>query len=442
MNLNKEIWRLSFPAVVSNITVPLLGLCDTAISGHMGAVEYIGAIAVGAMMVNPIFWLFGFLRMGTSGLTAQAYGSGNRKESGRLLTQSVSLGCLIGIFLCILRYPLGTAMLSIMDAPLDVSIMAKDYFITMMWASPALLGTMSVMGWMLGMQNTLRPMIVSIGVNALNIPLSLTLVYGFGLGFGGIALGTTIADWVGFITALLLARPLLKGVSLRGEWKSIFHIYRWSRFFKVNSDILLRSACIMAVSVAMTAYASHLGGLILAANALMLQFFHTFSYFMDGLAFTAEALCGKFAGASDIDSLRKCIQRLLLWTLVLVCIFTLLYGMGAHPIAAILTSQQDVVKTVSSYWYWIASIPLISAWAFIYDGIFIGLTATRRMLITTIIASSVFFIINFLVPRIISHIGLDILWISFISYLFTRGIILAWLTPSTLNKSISNKITC
>lgn len=430
MNLNREIWRLSVPAVVSNITVPLLGLCDTAITGHLGTVSYLGAIAVGAMMVNPVFWLFGFLRMGTSGLTAQAFGADNRAELQRLFSQGIVAGIGIGIILWALRQPLGSFMTEIMDADAETGAMAFDYFNTLMWAAPALLGTMAVLGWMLGMQNTVRPMIVSIGVNAVNIPLSLFLVFSCGMGFRGVALGTVIADWAGFLTAILLARPLQKE-SLWSGWKSVFRRGTLLRLFKVNTDILLRSACIMAVTVAMTSLGARMGALTLAANAVMLQFFHTFSYFMDGLAFTGEALCGRFAGAADKPMLYSAVKHLLLWGGGITIIFTLLYGAGARWGASLLTSQTQVVEQVAQYRYWVAAIPLVSVWAFIFDGVYIGLTATRRMLVATFSAAMVFFIVSLChgLPSV------DLLWGAFCGYLLTRGLVLGLMTPSTLNSN-------
>lgn len=434
MNLHREILRLSIPAVVSNITVPLLGLCDTAIAGHLGSVSFLGAIAVGTMMVNPVFWLFGFLRMGTSGLTAQAYGAYDKRGQSRLFSQSITLGVAIGLILWLLRYPLGNMMTSIMDAGQDVDVMAADYFRTLMYAAPALLGTMAVLGWMLGMQNTMRPMAVSIGVNALNIPLSLLFVFGCGMGFHGIALGTVIADWAGFLVSIVLARSLLKGAPLWSGWRSVLTEGSPGKFFRVNTDILLRSACIMAVSVAMTAMGARLGPLMLAANSVMLQFFHLFSYFMDGLAFTGEALCGRFAGAADRNMLRKSVRSLLQWGIGLTILFTFLYGIGATPVASLLTSQGDVVEQIGNYRHWIAAIPAVSVWAFIFDGIYIGLTATRRMLLSTFAAATLFFALS--LPPFFNNLfsPLDNLWIAFTGYLFTRGVVLGILTPNTLSK--------
>ena len=431
MNLNKEIFRLSIPAIVSNITVPLLGLCDTAISGHLGAVSYLGAIAVGSMMVNPIFWLFGFLRMGTSGLTAQAFGAQKHSDTSKLFTQSVTLAVIIGTILLALRIPLGDMLGRIMAGESDITALACEYFQVVMWSAPALLGTMAVLGWMLGMQNTMRPMIVSIGVNAVNIILNIVLVYGFGIGFHGIAIATATANWTGFVTALLLARPLQKEGSLWGGLHALKQTKGIGRFFRVNTDILMRSACIMAVSMGMTAMASRLGALPLAVNAIMLQFFHTFSYFMDGLAFTGEALCGRFAGAGDKSMLQATVKRLLAFGAILAIAFMLLYSTGAGIAASLLTSQNEVSEMVAGYWYWLGAIPAVSVWAFVFDGIYIGLTATRRMLWSTLAASAIFFISG-LLPL---SSGLQVLWISFTAYLLTRGVVLAAFAPSTIRRA-------
>lgn len=322
----------------------------------------------------------------------------------------------------------------LMDADAEVSTMATDYFRTLMYAAPALLGTTAISGWMLGMQNTVRPMAVAIGVNAVNIPMSLMLVFWADMGFHGIALGTVIADWAGFIAAILLSRPLLKGKSLWSGWKSIVKRGTLGKFFRVNTDILLRSACIMAVSVAMTAFSARLGALTLAANAVMLQYFHLFSYFMDGLAFTGEALCGRFSGAADSNMLRSSVRHLLLWGLALTILFTLLYGIGAEPVASLLTSQTKVVVRVGEYWYWVAAIPLVSVWAFIFDGIYIGLTATRRMLLATFAAAMVFFTVTLLNPFGGAISPTDTLWTAFLGYLLTRGVVLAGLCPRLLKK--------
>lgn len=434
MTLNREIWRLAIPAIISNITIPLLGLCDTTVAGHLGRTGYIGAVAVGAMMANSLFWLFGFLRMGTSGLTAQAFGAGDTSMIRRLLMQSIILGLVIGTLLIALRAPLGSLLISLMAPDTEIAPLASSYFHTILWGAPPMLATLAILGWMLGMQTTVGPMIVSIGTNLLNIALTVALVFGARWGFHGIALGTTTANWIGLIWALWLARRIMPDHKLWHRGDLVIQSDVMRRFFKVNGDIFFRSACVMLVSATVTATGSRIGALTLACNAVMMQFFSIFSYFMDGIAFTGEALCGRFAGEKNTIMLRHTIKALLMWGGIIMCVFTIAYWHGYSLFASFITNRPDVIAMVHQYSLWIKLIPPLTVGAFIFDGIFIGLTATRKMLIATAIAAIIFFTIAFV--NIAAH-GMTItlpdnnrLWIAFLSYLLARGVILGMLTPT------------
>lgn len=429
MSLNKEILRLSIPSIISNITVPLLGLCDTTISGHLGNLKYLGAIAVGSMMCNALFWLFGFLRMGSSGLTAQAFGSGDKLAMRRLFSQACTLGLGCGIALLLLQYPLAQLLLAIMKPSADVAPLAARYFHIAVCGAPALLATMAMQGWMLGMQNTLRPMAVSIAVNVINILLSLLFVFPLKMGFEGIALGTLCANWAGLILAIMLCRRFFPKQSLWVGRKELLSGGGMKRMFRINSDIFFRSACIMIVTMAVTSIGSRLGALTLATNAVMMQFFHIFSYFMDGLAFTAEALCGRYYGAKDLTMLRRCIKQLMRWGAAVMIFFFVIYTLFSTTFAALITSDTAVIDNISHYTIWLTLIPPITVAAFIFDGIFIGLTATRFMLVATATAAIAFFI-TALINVSSSGISLaipsnDRLWAAFLTYLFLRGAILA-----------------
>ncbi len=439
MNLNKEILRLSLPAIVSNLTVPLLGLCDTAISGHLGDVTYLGAIAVGSMMTNPVFWLFGFLRMGTSGLTAQSFGANEHEASRRLLWQSLLLGMTIGLLLMVFRYPLGRLLTDVIAADSPSSRQAMEYFTTVMLSAPALLGTMSILGWMLGRQNTIRPMILSISVNIVNILLSLTLVYGIKLGFSGIPIGTVAANWVGLLLAVILAMPMLPAGDIKSDLSRMIRDGGWGKFFRINTDIFFRSACIMVISGAMTAFGARIGTVTLAANAVMLQFFHIFSYFMDGIAFTAEALCGRFAGCGDRVMLRCSIMHLLLWGGVIMLFFLIVYAAAYMPISSFITSEQEVLDAVNNYHIWLFLIPPVTVMAFIFDGIYIGLTATRQMLGVTVAGAICFFMVCMLhynegIWQWCTPESNTLLWVGFMGYLFIRGAALAVMTPAVIRR--------
>ncbi len=441
MKLNKEILRLSIPAIISNITVPILGLSDTTISGHLGSELYIGAIAVGTMMFNVVFWLFGFLRMGTTGLTAQAYGARDNDECRKLLVRACALGLIIGVVILLLHIPIRWLLLLLISPEGQVADYAADYFNICIWGAPALLFNMAVMGWFLGVQNTVVPMIISVSVNIVNIILSLCLVFLFDMGFEGVAYGTMISNWVGVGIAILYVLKFY-------EWRfpkicrtDILQLSDMGRFFKVNTDIMFRSACIMSVSLTVTSIGAQLGALTLAANAIIMQFFILFSYFMDGFAFAAEALSGKFVGARDLQNLKRVINRLLLWALGVASVFTIIYIGGYKFIVSFITNEENVIATVDKYSLWLKLIPLVTVAAFIYDGIYIGLTATRQMLIATFLSAMAFLSICFIHPfggNLIDLPQNHTLWIAFLTYLLLRGVMLGFYTKRLLKNIVKS----
>ena len=441
MKLNKEILRLSIPAIISNITVPILGLSDTTISGHLGSELYIGAIAVGTMMFNVVFWLFGFLRMGTTGLTAQAYGARDNDECRKLLVRACALGLIIGVVILLLHIPIRWLLLLLISPEGQVADYASDYFNICIWGAPALLFNMAVMGWFLGVQNTVVPMIISVSVNIVNIILSLCFVFLFDMGFEGVAYGTMISNWVGVGIAILYVLKFY-------EWRfpkicrtDILQLSDMGRFFKINTDIMFRSACIMSVSLTVTSIGAQLGALTLAANAIIMQFFILFSYFMDGFAFAAEALSGKFVGARDLHNLKRVINRLLLWALGVASVFTIIYIGGYKFIVSFITNEANVIATVDKYSLWLKLIPLVTVAAFIYDGIYIGLTATRQMLIATFLSAMAFLSICFIHPfggNLIDLPQNHTLWIAFLTYLLLRGLMLGFYTKRLLKNIVKS----
>lgn len=438
MKINREIFRIAIPAIVSNITVPLLGLADTTISGHLGSEIYIAAIAVGSMMINVVLWCFGFLRSGTSGMTAQAFGANDKHQQCELYSRSMFLGLSIGLCMVILQWPLMWILLKLISAEPEVSELASDYFTIIIWGAPAMLATMAISGWFLGMQSSLYPMIIAITTNIINIGASLIAVYGLKLGFKGTAVGTCFANWFGFLLGLWLSKKFNGGRLPLVNWKNVCKIRGSGKFFRVNSDIFFRSVCIMAVSLGMTAFGAAIGSLTLAINAVMLQFFHFFSFFMDGFAFAAEALTGRSAGSNDRALMRSTGKALACWAVGMAIVFTFIYGICWLDISSFITSEQDVLQGISEYHIWLILIPAITVAAFIYDGIYIGLTATRLMLVATASGAVVFFLFNIMVSASGSvYAANNILWISFLSYLFIRGMALAILCPVAIRKNFT-----
>ena len=427
---NREILQIALPSIVSNITVPLLGLIDAAIVGHLGAASYIGAIAVGGMLFNIIYWIFGFLRMGTSGMTSQAYGQKDEAETMRILARSMGVGMLIALALIILQYPIERIAFTLMKATPEVERLASLYFRICIWGAPAVLGLYSISGWCIGMQNSRFPMYVAITQNIVNILASLVLVYGFGMKIEGVAIGTLVAQYAGLLMAAWLWTSHFKRLLPYIQLQTLLAKGAIRRFFQVNRDIFFRTLCLVAVTMYFTSAGAAQGEVILAVNTLLMHFFTFFSYIMDGFAYAGEALVGKHLGANDRPALRQMVHQLFVWGIVLSLVFTLVYGIGGKVFLGLITNEQSVITASSAYFYWVLAIPLAGFAAFLYDGIFIGATATRWMLYAMSIATIAFFLIYYGFRETMDN---HALWLAFITYLALRGIVQGFLGRKILN---------
>lgn len=418
---DRQILHIALPSIVSNITVPLLGLIDVSIVGHLGAASYIGAIAVGGMLFNMIYWLFGFLRMGTGGLTAQAYGRHDLEEVTRILLRSLSISLLLALALLLLQYPIRNIAFMCMDTSEEVRQLATLYFHICIWGAPATLGLYGFTGWYIGMQNSRFPMFIAITQNIVNIAASLFFVFVLKMKVEGVALGTLVAQYAGLGMACLLwlayYRPLRKYL----RQKALFDRTEMKRFFQVNRDIFFRTLCLIAVTVFFTSTGAAYGDVVLAVNALLMQLFTLFSYFMDGFAYAGEALTGKYIGAKDNQSLRLTIRHLFKWGIALSLLFTLLYGAGGKSFLGLLTNDTSVISASEEYIYWVLAIPLAGFSAFLLDGFCIGATATHLMLRSMLVASASFFLLYY---GLHDTLGNHALWMAFIVYLALRGIVL------------------
>lgn len=413
---DKQILKIALPAIVTNITVPLLGLVDTAIVGHMGNATYIGAIAVGSMVFNLVYWVFGFLRMGTSGLTAQARGRRDLQEMRSLLVRSQTVAMTIALLILLLQVPLRDVMLWLIGPTDDVRPLAVTYYHIVVWGAPAMLGLYGLSGWFIGMQNTRLPMVISISQNVVNIVASLALVYGLGMKVEGVALGTVVAQYAGLLMAMaMLVRYYRRYITIR-----LCSLKEFIPFLRVNSDIFLRTLCLVAVNLYFTSAGARQGATILAVNALLLQLYLLFSYIMDGFAYAGEALCGRFWGARDNKAFREVVGRLFMWGAGMTVLFTTLYVVGGMPFLRLLTDEETVVQAAHEYVWWAWLIPVAGVAAFVWDGIFIGITQTRGMLVSAAVASVVFLAgVVWLMPVMGNH-GL---WLSMLLYLAVRGIV-------------------
>ena len=427
--INKRILQIAVPSIISNITVPLLGLIDVTIVGHLGAAAYIGAIAVGGMLFNIIYWIFGFLRMGTSGMTSQAYGKHDLDEVARLLLRSVGVGLLIAIILVALQYPIRKLAFTFIQTTEEVERLATLYFRICIWGAPAMLGLYGFAGWFISMQNSRFPMYIAITQNIVNIAASLCFVYLFHMKVAGVAWGTLTAQYAGFLMALLLWRRYYGGLKKHVAWHEVLKKEAMLRFFQVNRDIFLRTLCLVIVTLFFTSAGAAQGEIVLAVNTLLMQLFTLFSYIMDGFAYSGEALVGKYVGANNRLALYRTVRQLFIWGVGLSTGFTLLYFFGGKSFLGLLTNETSVIREAGNYFYWVLAIPLTGFAAFLWDGIFIGATATRQMFYSMLVASGSFFLVYYSLHE---WMGNHALWLAFIVYLSLRGIMQAALSRKIL----------
>lgn len=415
--LNKKILQLAIPSIAANITTPLLALVDTAIVGHMGSELYIAAIAVGGLMFNMLYWLFSFLRAGTSGLSAQAYGAADQKAISLTLRRSLLVALTIGALMILLRNPLFDLLIDFTGADSEAGELASVYFHILIFGAPAVLGNYALSGWFLGMQNSKMLLWVSLIINVVNITASLILVYVLHMGVAGVASGTLIAQIVGFGAGFLF---MGRYKVVRVKLAEVLRFSELKRFFQVNIDVMLRTVCLIAVTVWFTRAGAKQGNIILSVNALLMQLFMLFSYLMDGFAFAGEALIGRFIGGRQMSDMHLCVRRLLQMGICVALIFTLLYFFGGEAFLRILSDDSDVIAASRDYSLWAVSIPLAGFAAFVWDGVYIGATMTRQLLISMLLSAASFFLIYFLLfPRWGNHA----LWLAFITYLLLRGLL-------------------
>lgn len=420
--MNRKILALAIPNIVSNITIPLLGMVDLAIVGRLGNDALIGGIAVGGTIFNFLYWNFSFLRMGTSGFTAQAYGARNFDEAARVLVRALSVAVAVALVIWALQLLVVRLAMGVMEGSEAVEQAASRYFLVRVWAAPATLSLYAFTGWFIGMQNSRTPMWISIGINVVNIGCSLAAVRLFGMGIEGVALGTVIAQWSGVALALLIIRRYY-GRFFRRDTFRHSGVLSWPvmrRFFKVNSDIFLRTLCLVAVFTYFTIASTRMGDTLLAVNTLMLELFTLFSYMMDGFAYAGEALAGRYCGAGNTPMLHRAVRGLLRCGVVVMLFFTLLYAVAGGQILRIFTSSETILDAARDYAVWAVLVPVCSFLAFILDGIVVGITATWIMRNAMFCATIVFFAVYAVLMPLLGNAGL---WIAFLAYLLMRGVV-------------------
>ena len=392
-SINKDILKLAIPSILANITVPLVGMVDIAVAGHLdvNAATMIGGIAIGSMLFDLLYWNFGFLRVGTGGLAAQAYGRGERKECARILARALGISLACAMVLIAIQWIFVKAAFLVVDSSPDVRELASQYFFIRIWAAPATLSLMALKGWFIGMQDTVSPMATDMTVNGMNILMSILLALGFtvgglhydGMGFKGVAVGTVVAQYSGLLVALFLLlwkyrRNTLSELSWL-ELRGLFKGEQTRRFFVMNADLYVRSLCFIAIYIGFTVISARFGDVLLAVSSILMKLLMIFSYFTDGFAYAGEALVGKYIGARDRQMLGQSVRWTFVWSMGLAVLFMGIYHFAGMPMLRMMTSDASVIEASSSFLPWLLLMPPVGCAAFTWDGIFVGATASKGL---------------------------------------------------------------
>ena len=403
--LNREILRLAVPSILASITIPIVGIVDLAIAGHLSAGDaavLIGGVSIGSMLFDLLYWNFGFLRVGTGGMTAQAWGRGDRREMSALLRRGVVLSLLIAACMLLLQWPFVKLVFLLVDCSPEVRTLAERYFFIRIWAAPASLSLMALRGWFIGMQDSVSSMLTDLVVNGVNIGASLLLAFGFGawegIGFSGIPAGTVIAQYSGLLFAAAVVcfkyGPVVRhrtsdpgGAAVSGR--------ELRRFMSLNGDLFIRSLSMVAVYIGFTILSARFGDLMLASSTIMMKLLLLFSYFTDGFAHAGEALTGRYIGAGDRLMTRQTVRWTFIWSMGIGLGFVLVYLLGAEPLLRVMTSDAEVIGACRLFFVWLLPMPLIGCAAFTWDGIYVGATASRPMRDSALLSAVAFFSVWF-----------------------------------------------
>ena len=414
-------WRLAGPIILANLSVPMLGAVDTAVMGHLPDAAYLGGVAVGAVVFQVIYWGFGFLRIGTTGLVAQAYGADDQAELRAILLRSLLIAGCAGVTLWLLQSPIFTVAATLFDASAEVEGYAHAYFRIRIWSAPATLANYCLIGWFIGVRNTRAALILQLWMNGLNIILSITFVVGFKWGVEGVATATAIAEYA----AIALAPVLMRGqAGAPVDLSAVFDTARLKRLFGLNFDIFIRTLCLIATFALFTRQGASMVDALLATNAVLMQLQHFLSFGLDGFAHAAEAMVGGAIGARDRTAFRQSIRITGQWALIVAAGYMVAYALAAPLIIALLTDIPDVRTSVGEYFIWLVISPLISVWSFMLDGIFIGATRTRDMRNSMILSFAVFLAAMSALQPILGNHGL---WAALMIFMITRAISLGYL---------------
>ena len=421
MGMNRAILRIALPNIISNITVPIMGIAGTMIAGHLGnSVATIGALAIGVSIFNFIYWNCSFIRMGTSGLTAQAFGAEDWHTTTLMLARAVAVSLVVGVLALLFQRPLGLGALAIMNG----DDLVAEYFFARIWAVPAGVLLFGLNGWLTGMQNAIIPMVVAIVVNTIHVACSIWFAFPLGMGIVGIAYASVVAQWTGVVATVAITWWKYRAGFVRITFGEVIDLKAMKEFFLINRDIIIRTLCIVATYTFFTAASARMDDpAILAVNTILLELFTIFSYMNDGFAYAAEALTGRFIGARDGRSLRECVKKCMAWCMVVGVVYVGVYIGWWRELLSLFISEgtpdaEQLLDYAGRYIGWIIAIPLAAAMPFVMDGIMVGATQSRIMRDSMILSTAAYFALFYAFKPLI---GNNALWLAFSSYMFLRG---------------------
>jgi MATE family multidrug resistance protein len=473
--INQDILKLAIPSILANITVPIVGMVDVAVAGHLGpsgetgglgigTATLIGGIAIGSMLFDLLYWNFGFLRVGTGGLAAQAYGRGDRAECARVLTRSLGIALSCALLLIAIQWLFVKAAFVFVDCTPQVRELASQYFFIRIWAAPATLSLMALKGWFIGMQDSVSAMVTDLTVNGMNILMSIVLALGMnigglhykGMGFAGVAAGTVAAQYSGLLVALLLLLAKYRRNTLstigRADLRGIFKGDQMRRFMTMNADLFVRSLCFIAIYIGFTVISARYGDTLLAVSSIIMKLLMIFSYFTDGFAYAGEALVGRYIGAGDRAMYKESVKWTFIWSMSIALIFMGIYHFAGVPMLEMMTSDASVVDASREYLPWLLLMPVVGCAAFTWDGIYIGATASRQMrnsMLWAVVAfvavwSAGLLLLNY-VPSLFSsdaslynNIAMHILMAAYFAHLLARTVYLTARSKCCFPKQVTN----
>jgi MATE family multidrug resistance protein len=415
---HRAIWAIALPMMLSGISLPLVGLVDTAVMGHLDSPTFLAAVAANATIFSVSLMGLSFLRMGTTGITAQAFGSGNHARISESLVQPLVIASVLATILLCVQLPLREFGLWVLATGPETSELARKYFDIRIWGAPPLLWNFVIIGWLLGMQNARGPLAIMLTMNLSNVALDFWFVVGLGMTVEGVALATVIAELAGVVVGLWFVRAALQDHQPKWQFSHYRELKRYLPLFSINGNLFLRSMALMLTLGFITAQGARLGDVILASNALLMNFIFFMAYALDGIAHAAEALTGKAIGARDQSGLEIAVRRTLYWTGFFALIFCLVYLAAGNSIISLLSDLPEVRATAHQYLPWLIIAPLICAWCFLYDGVYIGITRAREMRIVMISAALFAFLPTWLIFR---DWGNHALWLALMVFMAARG---------------------